>query len=71
MSAHRKQLNVFIVSKPTPNAARRWTNAGIALFNDDGSITVMLDTVPLNGRLELREAPPTPGGFFSPKVALA
>lgn len=36
-------------------AKSRWTRIGVSFLNKDGSETVVLDALPLNGRLVLRE----------------
>ena len=33
----------------------RWTRIGIGFVNRDNSINVVLDALPLNGRLQIRE----------------
>ena len=33
----------------------RWTKVGVGFVNRDGSINVLLDAVPLNGRIQIRD----------------
>lgn len=40
---------------PTKNDGTIWSRCGIAFRNPDGSITVKLDTLPLSGRIHLRD----------------
>lgn len=39
---------------PSANAKDRWTLIGIGFVNRDDSINVVLDAVPINGRLHIR-----------------
>lgn len=36
----------------------RWTRIGIGFVNRDNSINVVLDAIPLNGRLQIRDRRP-------------
>ena len=36
----------------------RWTKIGIGFVNRDNSINVILDAIPLNGRLQIRDRAP-------------
>lgn len=38
----------------------RWVRIGRGFVNRDGSITVHLDALPLNGNLQIRDAQPEP-----------
>jgi hypothetical protein len=44
-----------------------WSRIGVAFVNRDGSINVMLDELPLDGRLQVREDRPKPE--WSPRPA--
>ncbi|HSA58349.1 MAG TPA: hypothetical protein VLJ37_01525 [bacterium] len=46
-----------IVDRPqnTPEGKDRWTKVGIGFVNRDNSINVVLDAIPLNGRLQIRD----------------
>ena len=35
----------------------RWVRVGVAFDNSDGSINVLLDALPLTGRLQIRNRP--------------
>ncbi|MCY1024063.1 hypothetical protein [Pyxidicoccus sp. MSG2] len=48
------RLNVF--SARERNGRTYWTKAGSAFVNKDGSINVLLDVLPLDGKLQLRTA---------------
>jgi hypothetical protein len=39
----------------------RWVRIGVAFDNKDGSINVLLDAVPLSGRLQVRPRDGSPG----------
>lgn len=39
-----------------------WQKVGVAFDNHDGSLNVILDCLPLNGRLHIRERRPRPEG---------
>ena len=45
---------VFAISEGKEGTTR-WTRVGIGFVNRDGSINVVLDAVPLNGRLQIRD----------------
>lgn len=38
-----------------PGKRARWTRVGAAFENRDGSLTLLLDAVPIHGRLQVRE----------------
>jgi hypothetical protein len=46
----------------------RWVRVGVAFENRDGSLNVLLDALPLTGRLQIRSRPtePDPGGNGTP-----
>jgi hypothetical protein len=39
----------------SPEGKDRWTKIGIGFVNRDNSINVVLDAIPLNGRLQIRD----------------
>jgi hypothetical protein len=47
-----------------------WTKLGVAFPNKDGSLNLYLDALPVNGRLQIRDAKPkeerAPRGFDFP-----
>ncbi len=50
--------DVFAISEKevgSENGKERWTRIGIGFVNRDNSINVVLDALPLNGRLQIRE----------------
>jgi hypothetical protein len=49
-----KRFAVFSIRKATGGSV--WTRAGTAFCNKDGSLNVVLDVIPLDGRLHVREA---------------
>jgi hypothetical protein len=49
-----KRLVVFSIRNGTGGSV--WTRAGSAYVNKDGSLNVVLDVLPLDGRLHVREA---------------
>lgn len=50
--------DVYLISDALPAARQRWVKVGIAFLNRDASINVVLDALPINGRLQLRERKP-------------
>ncbi len=51
-----KRYAVFSVRKGEGNGAAIWIRAGYAWANRDGSANVLLDVLPLDGKLHIREA---------------
>ena len=50
--------DVFAISEresPGGETKDRWTRIGIGFVNRDNSINVVLDAIPLNGRLQIRD----------------
>lgn len=56
MSAQEKFVYTIV---PHANGAR-WVRIGRAFADHDGSLTVVLDALPVSGRLQVRDTPPTP-----------
>lgn len=56
---HEIHRIAYAVTDPAPdapkNAKARWTKAGVTFKNKDGSETVLLDALPLSGKLVLQE----------------
>lgn len=56
--------DVFTIADRTPSARggeakdHWWTKIGIGFVNRDNSINVVLDALPLNGRLQIRDRKP-------------
>lgn len=44
-----------------------WRRAGTATVNKDGSICVELEILPIDGKLHIREEPPTAPAYLEPK----
>lgn len=55
--AHEIHRNAFTVVDPDPGSEKksRWTQIGVSFLNNDGSETVLLDAVPINGKIVLQE----------------
>lgn len=54
---------VFTVSEYTKDGEKksRWTKVGVAFPNKDGSLSVLLEALPVNGRLQIRDPRPKDG----------
>lgn len=50
----KKRYSVFSVKES--KSGHIWTRAGAAFVNRDGSLNVVLDVLPLDGRLHVRES---------------
>ena len=50
--------DVYSISEDPPSGEggkkNRWTRIGVGFVNRDDSINVILDAIPLNGRLQIR-----------------
>lgn len=52
----QKRFDVFTVREPTKEGQKSfWVRIGTAFQNKDGSLSVLLDAVPINGKLQIRE----------------
>lgn len=59
MSEQNKRLDVFTVREAQKEGAKPfWVRVGQAYTNKDGSLSVYLDALPINGKLQIREPPP-------------
>lgn len=47
--------DVYLIADALSQARQRWTKVGIGFLNRDYSINVILDALPVNGKLHLRE----------------
>jgi hypothetical protein len=47
-------LDVYHISEKE-DGKHVWTKVGVALINQDGSINVFLDALPVDGKLQIRE----------------
>lgn len=55
-SIHLK--DVYTISErdvASANEKSRWTRVGVGFVNRDNSINVVLDAIPINGRLQIRD----------------
>ena len=55
MSAQPKRA-VYVISEKE-GAKARWTRIGVAFDNKDSSLTILLDALPANGKLHVRDFP--------------
>ena len=59
---HEIHRIAFAVTDPPADAPKeakaRWAKAGVTFRNKDGSETVLLDTLPISGKLVLQEPKP-------------
>ena len=51
--------DVYLIGDGMSAARQRWVKVGIAFLNRDQSINVILDALPLNGKLHLKERHPS------------
>jgi hypothetical protein len=49
-----KDVFAIYESKADTRERSRWVRVGVAFDNRDGSINVLLDAIPLSGRLQIR-----------------
>ena len=67
-----KRLAVFSIREGKGGSI--WVRAGSAFVNKDGSLNLLLDVLPLDGRLHVREAAErrdaAPAGRFAPEPVL-
>jgi hypothetical protein len=49
-----KDVYAIYDSKNDPRDRSRWVRVGVAFENKDGSLNVLLDALPLSGRLQIR-----------------
>lgn len=63
--------DVFAISEKELGSTgkERWTKIGIGFVNRDNSINVVLDAIPLNGRLQIRERKPFQKTTNNPAVS--
>jgi len=53
-----KRVKAVYTIVPKPDGKDVWLRVGSAFPNRDGSLTVLLDAIPINGRLQVREQKP-------------
>jgi hypothetical protein len=55
--------DVYVIyDAKTEGERSRWVRIGVAFDNKDGSLNVLLDALPLSGRLHIRERESDPTG---------
>lgn len=47
-----------IIDNPNGNGKARWPRVGVAFVNQDDSLNVILDALPVGGRLQIRDPKP-------------
>jgi len=52
-----KDVYAIYESKTEGRERSRWVRVGVAFDNKDGSLNVLLDALPLSGRLQIRSRP--------------
>jgi len=52
-----KDVYAIYESKGEGRDRSRWVRVGVAFDNRDGSLNVLLDALPLSGRLQIRNRP--------------
>ncbi len=58
METNAKRMQAVYAVVPKPEGKDVWLRVGTAFPNRDGSLTVLLDAIPTNGRLHIREYQP-------------
>ena len=59
MSESNNRKAVYtVIDSPDDSRKARWIRVGIAFENKDGSYNVLLDALPVNGKLHIRDFPP-------------
>lgn len=58
MNEERAIKEVFAISE-RENSKAIWTRVGTAFVNRDNSLNILLDSIPLNGKLQVRDARPS------------
>lgn len=51
-----ERLTVYTIIQSNENGKDFWLRVGTAFINRDGSLNVVLNALPINGRLHIREA---------------
>jgi hypothetical protein len=58
METNTKRMQAVYAVVPKPEGKDVWLRVGTAFENRDGSISVLLDAIPTNGRLQIRQYQP-------------
>ena len=64
-----KDVYAIYESKGEGRERSRWVRVGVAFDNRDGSLNVLLDALPLSGRLQIRNRPAETTENGEPRVA--
>ena len=64
-----KRLAVFSLKKNEKLGTTVWVRMGNAYVNKDGSMSIWLDALPLNGTLHIRETQPKSDVAVAPETA--
>jgi hypothetical protein len=67
MEAETKGLQAVYTIVKKPDGKDLWLRIGSAFPNRDGSLSVLLDAVPTNGKLQIREYQPRDGAGTRPR----
>ena len=71
MDTNTKRMQAVYAVVPKPEGKDVWLRVGSAFPNRDGSITVLLDAIPTNGRLQIRDYQPRDGAHVRGEAAHA
>jgi hypothetical protein len=55
MNTNSKTKNVFSITESKDGKKKNWLNIGVAFLNKDGSINVVLNSTPVDGKLHIRD----------------
>jgi hypothetical protein len=62
-----KDVYAIYESKTEGREHSRWVRVGVAFDNRDGSVNVLLDAIPLSGRLQIRDRAEPQAGKEQPR----
>jgi hypothetical protein len=68
MNASKMKI-VYVISER--NSRNYWNRVGVAFVNNDGSINVKLDAMPVSGQLQIRDYAPREEGASLGGIDLA
>ena len=55
-----KIRDVYVITDREDGEKSRWSKIGVAFVNKDDSINVILDAIPITGKIHIRERTPKP-----------
>lgn len=58
MSLSQSFKDVFVITERDGEEKNFWSRIGVAFVNKDDSLNVVLDAIPLSGRLHIRDRRP-------------